>query len=420
MNFLARVTKPLSIACLAYLSALSVAPTKVFAHEIVSLNEFPAWFQEAVAREKRIRKKTRIKIESLNVNKKVLGKATLVEEDEGYWFYNIDIGTGSPVECHIYTSFDGTANSLHHLIEFGIKGVEALNEKKRSGTYPIYTNTGAFGNTPYLALETMYNLGEGENKASGILKAISAQTDDSLQICLHNEMGYRETFVRFFESLIEAFTENQASDAFFESVYKLSINEMPIGFIKETYTKDADGDVAIVESSSSIIPVDASNVARSDGLSRSWGRPDGTLINALEHSIDNGALSSRYELSVKDDKWHVSGEMQGKAIDANLEHEGTLTSGYGNYLATAKLMQSDTSASAIDMWVSEADPLGIINVSMEKIEDNEEANLKFVMGPIMLDVLSNENGKVSQGSITHSSMEMKMDLLFSKGEPILP
>lgn len=420
MTFIKRLTKSLPIICLTSLSALAFAPKQLSAHEIVSLKEFPEWFQEAVEREKRIGKKTRVKIDALNVNKKVLGKATLVEEDEGYWFYNFDIGTGSPVECHVYTSFDGTANSLHHLIEFGIQGVEALNEKKRSGTYPIYTDTGAFGNTPYLSLETMYNLGEGENKASGILKAISAQTGDSLQICMHNEMGYRETFVRFFESFIEAFTENQSSDAFFESIYKLSINEMPIGFIKESYTKDADGDVAIVESSSSIIPVDASNVARSDGLTRSWGRPDGTLINALEQSVENGALGSRYELSVKDGKWHVSGEMQGKAIDANLEHEGTLASGYGNYLATAQLMQSDASASEIDMWVSEADPLGIIKVSLEKIKDNKEANLKFIMGPIMLDVLSDENGKVSQGSMKHSSMEMKMDTLYSKGEPILP
>ena len=63
------------------------------------------------------------------------------------------------------------------------------------------------------------------------LKDISAQTDQSLQLCIHNEMGYRQTFFNVFESFVQAFLENQKNQNFFEVIYQVSTNGAPMGYV---------------------------------------------------------------------------------------------------------------------------------------------------------------------------------------------
>ena len=46
--------------------------------DFVKLDALPKWFQKTMAREKKVKKKSSLKIEKFNVNKKVLGKVELL------------------------------------------------------------------------------------------------------------------------------------------------------------------------------------------------------------------------------------------------------------------------------------------------------------------------------------------------------
>jgi len=390
------------------------------AHDFIDLEIFPDWFQKSIVREKKVKKKSRLKIKQFNINKKVLGKVKLAEQDDDYWYYNIDIGTDSPVECFVLTSFDGPSNSMHAIVENSLSGVESLNKKKLSSKFNYAVGSGVTGSAPYLLLDTFYNLGEGNSKVTGILKALSAETDQSLQICMHNEVGYRETFFSVFESFISAFTENQESPEFFKSITQMTLNNIPVGYSLERFTTDKDGDIEILSQASMMIPVDNSSVSRSDTKKTSWSIADGALINAREYSVTNGVLASEFSIQYQDDKWQVKGQLQGKEINSEWQYNDWLLSDYGTYLGITNLNESDQNSAEYLMWLSEADPLSAQSVTISKLVDNPDANFKIKIGPIDMQFMTEDNGSFIRGSMQQGPVMLNLKRIFIKGEPTLP
>lgn len=390
------------------------------AKDLVNIENFPDWFKDAMARESELKESSTIEIKQYNVNNKVKGKFTLQDDSDGMHYYTIDIGTTSPVECYVFTEFDGTANSLHLLFENMFPNIESMNKKSLSGKSNYSIDTGVIGNTAYLSLDILYNLGEGDEKVAGVLKGLSAQTNSSLQICLHNEIGYRQTFFNVFESFIQAFLENEINPNFFEVLYKVSINDIPMGFIQESYEKDADGDVSIINETSLLIPVDASSIARTDSVSRSWSRPDGSIINATEYAIENGVLKSQFSLDYAEDAWQVTGELQGKAVTKKLEHNSWFLSGFGSYIELENLRKSESDSGEFFMWAPSADPTSALPVVLSKLSDNENANFEIDMGALVMKFLADEQGIFRKGTIEQGPVSMQMELIYSKGTPQLP
>jgi hypothetical protein len=405
------------IACLVLTLIFSPNLT---ANVLVELDQFPDWFKDSMAREQKVKKSTRVKIEKFNVDQKVKGKVKLIEEADGTWYYNIDIGTASPVECYVLTTFDGTATSFYSIMEHSLKGVETINKKSLSAKFNYAIDSGVMGSTPYLLLDILYNLGDGDAKVAGVLKGISVQTDQTLQICMHNEIGYRQTFFDTVESFIEAIVANEKSPEFFEPIYQFTLNGMPIGYGREKYTTDADGDINIQRDSAFIIPVDASSIARSDSVAVEWSNPDGSLINADINTIENGVLTSQFAISLENGKWLVEGQLQGKPIKSVLEYDGWLISSFGSSLETASLRKSEQQSAEFNIWIPEADPTSAMKLVISKISDNSDANLKLDMGPITMKFLADNKGIFQQGTMDQGGMKMRIKLLSVIGEPLLP
>ncbi|WP_289029237.1 hypothetical protein [uncultured Paraglaciecola sp.] len=409
-----------------YMSLVAIAAilivTSVNSHAkvLVQLEQFPKWFKDATARETTVKKTSKLKVEEFNVDGTVKGKFKLVEEGEGTWYYTVDIGTDSPVECYIFTEYDGPANSLYALIEHSLTGVEALNNKKLTGKFNYAIDSGVINSTPYLQLDTLYNLGEGNKKVAGVLKGFSAETAQSLQVCLHNEMGYNQAFFDVFESFVTAMVENEPNSAFFEPIYQLTLSGVPIGFGREVYTTDADGDVSIEKYSAFIVPVDANTVSRTDSVTTEWSRPDGSVINGNAYTVENQVMTSQYSLQSLDGKWQVEGELQGKPIKTELAYTGWLLSGFGSHLETLNLQAAEVNSAEFNMWMPDADPTSAIQIKLSKVNDNPNANLKINMGPIVMDFMANKKGVFEKGTINQGPLTMGIKLIYVQGEPTLP
>lgn len=387
---------------------------------LVELEQFPKWFKDATARETKVKKTTKLKVAEFNVDGTVKGKFKLIEEGDGTWYYNVDIGTDTPVECYIFTDYDGPANSLYAIIEHSLTGVEALNNKKLSGQFNYAIDIGAIDNVPYLQLDKLYNLGAGNQKVAGVLKGLSAETAQSLQVCLHNEMGYNQAFFDVFESFVTAMAENESDKAFFEPIYQITLGDMPIGFGHEVYTTDADGDINIQKHSAFLVPVDANTVSRTDSVVTEWSSPDGSVINANVYTIENQVTTSQYSLQNLEGKWQVEGELQGKPIKAELPYSGWLLSGFGSHLESASLLTSEAKSAEFEMWLPDADPTSSLKITLSKITDNPKANLKIDMGPIVMDFMADTKGIFKEGTINQGSLAMGIKLINVPGEPTLP
>ena len=393
---------------------------QVNAVELVNVKEFPEWLQEALAREKKVKKKSKLKLEEFNVNSKVKGKLKLINKSDGTWYYNIDIGTNTPIECYVLSTFDGPANSLYALIELSLSGIEKLNKQPLINKFNYAIDSNVIGHTPYLQLDTLYMLGDGKSKVSGLLKGLSAETSKSLQVCLHNEAGYNDAFFNVFTSFVEAFQKNEERPQFFENIVQMSINGMPIGYSLEQFAVDNEGDVNEKVKTSILMPVDASSIARSDSLLDGWSSADGSLINAISYTIDNSGLTSNFSLKPVDNKWVVSGTLQGKEIKKDLEYKDWLMSGFGSYMETVSLGQSDDKASEFYMWSADADPTVAMKVVLSKVTDNPEANFNLNMGPFALDYMAKANGIIEKGTLEQGGLKLNLESLYVNGEPKLP
>ncbi len=409
--------KTLSVITFLFFSI--IITNKLWAVDLVDLNDFPGWFKDAMNREINIDDKSTLKIKPFNVNSEILGEAKLIEEGEGTWYYQIEVGIDTPVECYVFSEYDGAANSLHSIVELSLSGVETLNKLSLSSKLNFAVNNGIVGDTPYLLFDTLYTLGEGNKKVSGVIKGLAAETNQSLQVCIHNSVGYRNTFFTIFESFIQAFLANEDNPEFFKTVYQISYNEMPVGYATEEYTMDDEGDINMINHNVVLIPVDSNSIARSDSIKNSWTRSDGSLINAHEYTINNGSLASQYSITNKDEKWVVDGELQGKAIQATLEYDKWLLSSFGSYLETINLSKSEKKSDEFYMWISDADPTSVLKIVISKISDDPNANYQFEMGPLVMKMSVDDKGIVRKGTWKEVSSLMEMKLIYVKGEPTI-
>lgn len=225
---------------------------------------------------------------------------------------------------------------------------------------------------------------------------------------------------RSFASFVQAFTANDQQPELYEATYRMTINGIPVGYSQEKHTIDQDGDIATVLRDAMITPVDQVAVSRSDSQTLEWSRADGSLINAQEYTIENGQLASQFAISHAEDAWQVSGQMQGKEVNASLEYNSWLLSSFGNYTETALLLAGDAPTADYHIWLSDADPTSALPVTFTKIDEMPDANLQFELGPLTLKYLATENGSFEKGSIAQGGAELKLEKVYSKGQPVMP
>ena len=391
----------------------------VNAADFIDLASFPDWFKESVEREIEVKENSKLELETFKINSQVPGKLKLESVADNYWYYTIDIGTSLPVECYVFTSFDGAANSLHAIVDYGIEASANLNKKPLNAQYIMGLDVGLIKDTPYLLLDKLYILGDGTNNVSGVIKGLSARTDETLQICVHNELGYRDTFFNVFKSFTEAFIAVDGNSAFYESIYGFSVDGIPVGYAREKYTLDDEGDINEAIDTAMLLPVDSSNISRSDSVESSWSRPDGSLINGQVLNVENSTLASQFTIQYIEEKWVVEGLLQGKEITKTLEHDEWLMSNFGNYLAARELLASEDDKTDFMMWVSDTDPTSVMNIKLSKIADNPNANIKYDIGILAMDLNVDDNGTIRSGRWSQGPINMDITLMYAKGEPVV-
>ena len=382
----------------------------------------PDWFLDAQKQEAEIpASKNKLVIPELNVSASVLGNFELIKKDEDYWYFTAELGKDevSPVECYVFTETDGTANTLYKIVDYELDYIAEAFEQPVSYRFTHDLSIDVFDRTPYIALDTLYTLGEGNKAKSSIVKAIAAQTDQSSAVCIHNEIGYKQTFTTLAASFIGALATGDKSDLFFESVHRMKMNGVPVGFLRERYAIDADGDVYTEVVNSFAIPVTESALTRSDITSFVWSYTDGSLISMNTYSQENEETQYSLSLWNTEGKWLVEGELQGKKIEETLAHSGSILSGFGSYLTDKKLLNSQESSKEEVMWIADANPGAVTKVVKSTINDTPKANIKAITGPMSMNYFSDENAVIQHGFVDMGPVNMEFDLIFAEGSPLL-
>lgn len=408
--------KRTSVACLLT-ALLSTAPAT--AKDYITSEQLPDWFSKSLVKEAKDLPRTRLSLPAFPINATGLGTWSEAQSEDNYWYFTVDIGSESPVECWAFQEYDGLANSLVNMMKYAVNNVSANLNKTLESQYNFSLDVSNLGNVPVFSYDILYNLGETDERVSGLMKGMSAESANGLQVCLHNEIGYRETFKDVFTSFVNAVDRTANVKPFFFAINGMKMQGELVGIVSEKFSIDADGDVEIVEATSLILPVDANTVSSTDSLARSWSRIDGTLINTYEYTVENGEVMSSMGLSRTEGTWVIEGEIQGKKVNSELSYDDVFTSNFGAYLETQKLANSDQDSLSYNTWSLEGDPTQPTpTVMYKKSQKNGLLELVAEIESFKIEYTVDEDfimqrAKVEMGPIDYSVMPM-----YVSGKPI--
>jgi hypothetical protein len=278
-----------------------------------------------------------------------------VQAHAGVYQVTVPVAADIPAECFVYHEPLDAASTLSKLID------EPLADMPKTQILKI--DAGTFGEVPYLYQEKLYITGQN---AAGVLKGIVMPFESTLLACLHDTAGYSETFLKmarsFAGSLVLRNTENE--NWRHEEILVWKLHDMNIGYTVNRAAPDEGGDIMSVVETALIIPRNAQQTMTHDEYNLTFEQPDGTLINGRYAEAENGQVKVSVSVDGNGrDGYRVSGNFQGKTIDAPLKAAAGVTGPYYQYrqmVRAANPASGQPRALVLDTYVPSANPLETI------------------------------------------------------------
>ncbi|HEU4781035.1 MAG TPA: hypothetical protein VFS58_14225 [Steroidobacteraceae bacterium] len=297
----------------------------------------PKWLKDARARESKSLKPVEIKSKDGWFTARTPGKlVNTVEEVEGSYSVELDIGGDASVHCEVYPKGVDMANALRVTLGNSIKEIESSQGKIEVRALEG-TDAGAFGAVPYISLTWLYRVAGPDGALVGSLKQFVMEKGESGVYCAHNDLGFTRTFTAITRAFAESLDTQQPVGApQYVEISVASMSGAKIGVAVSTLERDSEGDSKARQMTAMLIATDDGAVQSQDAVHINWVRPDGTLINASNTEVANGELSNSLALKTEDGVWIVEGEVQGKDVKATLPKD----SQPGNWVAQAQQLRA--------------------------------------------------------------------------------
>ena len=380
------------------------------------MSEWPEWLRSAMLEEAKPKRARKVAFADA-ASVKLPGKPQEAQAFESGWYFASEIGAGGTIECYVLTNEPDLATLVIELGEINIDFMsEQYGEVANKGLYDL--DAGAIEGKPYLALDWMYTVGEAPEAKAALTKVRVAANDTTIQACVHNGLGYRETLERVFRTFVTSLDyPTTATPAYYREVVKMSFGEQPVGVMWMSYTLDADGDTEIRTGDAQLMPVDTGAVRSSDTVSVSYSSPDGQLINKSSATVENGELVTHVDLLPDaEGDWVVSGTFQGKGLTARLDGETVPISELGQQFRAQELLAGDNDEVTMPLWVPEADPTSFLMATIERVDGAGRNNARLAMGPIDLEVEIDETGSMKRGSMQAGAATVHMERIHVEGK----
>lgn len=402
------------------LMTVLLTPTGVHAQANSPLEGWPDWVKEAMEKEVRKTKFRTVKMPVDTISAKMPGKPDPVQAIDDGWYFISDIKAGSPLECYIYTTALDLASLTNILAENNVAAV-AQGSGGEIGVRGIHhTDAGVVDGLPYLALEWIYTVTSDTQTQVGFTKIRAAAKGDIAFACSHNYLGYRETFAKAFSGFVEnAEYEVTTPTPYYEEIALLDYNGLGHGVAYFSFTEDEDSDIQMIATEASIIPVDASTIVTSDGITISYTRPDGELINSIDVAVQNGEVVSNLSLQRNDaGAWISGGVLQGKEIETELDGALSPTSELRLITTARDLFAGPATSVTLDVWVPSADPTQFLQTTFTRDDAEVERQANVTLGPISYIGQFDEYGNLADAVMSIGPMTINVNRIWSAGNPL--
>ncbi|HYQ72705.1 MAG TPA: hypothetical protein VET88_12355, partial [Gammaproteobacteria bacterium] len=283
--------------------------------------------------------------------------APVLTPHEDFYQLSIPMDTEVAAECFVYQDALDSAATLQALLN------ELLAGFPETGILKI--DAGTFGQLPYVYQESLYLTEQG---AAGVIKGIVVPVGMSTLACLHDEPGYRETFMQVVDSLAGSlhFREAAPEDWGFQEILVWRLRDLNIGYTVNSIGKTEDGEIKSVIETAVVIPRTATETLTHDGYDVVYELGTGELIAGSYAEATSGELTLSISLEqAPEGGYRVAGKFQGKDIDSPLDPATSPVGPYRQLVELVKAANPDDGqprALSIDTYVPSASPLQTLAV----------------------------------------------------------
>lgn len=386
----------------------------------LSMDGFPPWLVEGMARETRRTGNGKVKLPFRHFETRLAGRNISDPQaiEIGYYVTS-DIKAEAPLECWVVTATIDPAAMARNLANLSIDQLSrAFGALQQTSVY--YIDAGVIGDYPYLAYESLYSMGEAPDTRIGFIKVRIASKDGVHFVCAHNEIGYRETFARGFETFVlEASFDVQDTETYRRDISRMSIGGQATGYMISTYGIDEDGDTVTTVQTAALAAFDGSSVTAEDSFDIGFWTPDGELISRRVVSAADGELAMNLDIVNRGDgSYAVSGSFQGKDIEHVIESAVAPMSPLEQTFEVQRMLADPERGPLVArIWEPSVDPTAFIEASFAFDPARRDERIgRTVAGPLEMVTQVDEDGMAITGSMDVGPVSIDVQRLVAIGE----
>jgi hypothetical protein len=367
----------------------------------------------AYARELQPLAKAPVQFEKLSGEAEAGGAPTV--KDLGTSFeMTIPVGTESPLQCFVYKKeVDAGGTVLKVMREVG-KSVDVRTFKVQ--------DVSLIGDYPAVYLEAQYLAKTPKGQALGELKSMFYQHPVNPMLCMHDELGYNETFHRMTKGLAASLkiAGLQVAPTKLMEVYVDKIDGHPVGFSSHVVLPNKNGKRAAISRSTMFLPRSDKDLAIQDRASNEIWDPEGRLLEAVYADSDGGELSLAVTLKkVGPVEYAYKGKAGGKELAGKFKTKskrGLATDKVLADLVAAELLSGKSNELTVEEYHASVNPEAALEVSY-KTASKEKRQITTTIGDAQATLTSDEKGRLEKAEIPVGTTSITHERVFTRGAP---
>lgn len=296
--------------------------------------------------------------ELLTTTTEAAGEPTF-DDSNGAPQVNIPIGTDAVVNCTPRENLDAASTTTTLL-----KALGGGFEIERF----VVSEVAAVAGTPILFTEVLYLAPGPQGKLLGLLK-LAVVTGESSLICLHDELGYSDTFRRIVKDLVRSRTGVEEADTTrFSEISAVRLGETLVGFATRLLL-EGNGRHVTISTTSMLIPKSDSESLAFDTASIETADQAGAVLESRHVRVREGEIVIDVTLAANEQGYSSAGTWNGKKVEGQIESRAPVAS---TVLYAELLRAFSTRAGpplALANWVPSEDPTRLVEIRHERLED---------------------------------------------------
>ena len=326
----------------------------------------------------------------------------------------IPIGSDAVVRCQVHGEAVDPAGSLYGVIKESSAKVE-YREVAPAGVKLL-------GGFPAAFLNALYVTDVPGGKAAGGLKlAIHARNDRTL-LCVHDELGYRETFQRVSSAFFETFKEAKPPEdnATYTDISIVKLDDMPVGFgVTQLVPGPKPGERERHDSSSSFLPTSPKDVIFEDTFNITHYNKKGQIISDTFIEATQGEVNMQLTLTRGEDgQYSYDGKISGKAVQGALATPKGLTTSFQTAATLRKKLKAGGAfQDTVDEYHPSVDPTAVVAVTYAHAKGAPARQVTMKMGERVVTSEVDDDGMARIGTFELGKRKLTIERLRVDGHP---